>query len=404
MDFAQPPCTSWNTVITRTSQGATDALSVIGYNGDVDKHPACQEIRTYIGGSGKKGSEIRKHFMGAGYGWPQDAVEGALLCLVAGGFVRATKNNQAISVKQITVPQIGMTGFYSEGITVSGIQRIGIRKLISDMGLTNKPGEEAEATVKVLNRLVELATTAGGDPPLPERPSVVSIEQLQSLSGNEQLVTAYERREELLDCFKAWTQARDKIALRLPRWQMLQRLLFHARNLSVANEVDSQITAIKDSRSLLDDPNPVTPLTNKVTATLRAELLAARKRLIEAQEREVKTLEASQEWRSLTETERQRILSQNALGSVPQLNIGTDEELLTTLDATPIASWEDKIAAPSGRVKKVREEAAKLLLPEAIRISPRQATLKSVDEVDAYLATLRAEIVTHIEAGNPVII
>src|SRR6266702_5598817 len=81
----------WITVVTRTSQGATDALSVIGYNGDVDKHPACQEIRTFIGGSGKKGSEIRKHFMGAGYGWPQDAVDGALLCLVAGGFVRATK-------------------------------------------------------------------------------------------------------------------------------------------------------------------------------------------------------------------------------------------------------------------------------------------------------------------------
>src|SRR6266571_2029491 len=48
---------SWNMVITRTSQGATDALSVVGYNGDVDKHPACQEIRTFIGGSGKKGSE-----------------------------------------------------------------------------------------------------------------------------------------------------------------------------------------------------------------------------------------------------------------------------------------------------------------------------------------------------------
>ena len=118
----------------------------------------------------------------------------------------------------------------------------------------------------------------------------------------------------------------------------------------------------------------------------------------------MKTLEASQEWQNLAETERQRILNQNALGSVPQLAIGTDEELLATLDATSIASWEDKIAAPAGRVKKVREEAAKLLSPQSIRIYPRQATLKSVDEVDAYLTTLRAEIIAHIEAGNPVII
>ena len=153
----------------------------------------------------------------------------------------------------------------------------------------------------------------------------------------------------------------------------------------------------------MDDPNPVSPLINKVTAALRAELLTARERLIEAQDREMKSLEASQEWQNLTETDRQRILNRNALGSVPQLNIGTDEELLTTLDITPITSWEDKIAAPAGRVRKVREEAAKLLLPEAIRISPRQATLKSVDEVDAYLTTLRAQIITHIEAGKPVI-
>ena len=75
---------SWNTVINRAIQGATDALSVVGYYGDVDKYPACQEVRTFIGGSGKKGSEIRKHFTGAGYGWPQDAVDGVVLCLVAG--------------------------------------------------------------------------------------------------------------------------------------------------------------------------------------------------------------------------------------------------------------------------------------------------------------------------------
>jgi hypothetical protein len=72
---------SWNTVINRATQGAADALSVVGYNGDVDKYPACQEVRTFIGSSGKKGSEVRKHFMGAGYGWPQEAVDGVLLCV-----------------------------------------------------------------------------------------------------------------------------------------------------------------------------------------------------------------------------------------------------------------------------------------------------------------------------------
>ncbi len=395
---------SWNMVITRTSQGATDALSVVGYNGDVDKHPACQEIRTFIGGSGKKGSEVRKQFMGAGYGWPQDAVDGALLCLVAGGFVRATKNSQTVSVKQITVQQIGITDFYSEGITVSSIQRIGVRGLIASMGLTIKPGEEAEAAVKMLNRLIELSAAAGGNPPLPERPSTASIEQLQSMSGNEQLVAVYERREGLLNCFKTWMQASEKNKQRFSRWQMLNSLLFHARNLPIANEVDPQRSAIINSRTLLDDPDPVSPLINKVAAVLRAELQRERQLLVKIQDQELKTLEASQEWQKLAATERQRLLSQNALGPVPQLTIGTDEELLAALNETPIAAWEDKIAASAGRVKIVREEAAKKLLPEVIHITPPQATLQSVEDVDTYLAKLRAAIMTHIEVGNPVII
>ncbi len=395
---------SWNTVINRAIQGATDALSVVGYTGDVDKYPACQEVRTFIGGSGKKGSEIRKHFMGAGYGWPQEAVDGVVLCLVAGGFVRAAKNSQPINVKQITVQQIGVTDFYSEGITISSSQRIAVRKLFTDMGLTVKPGEEADAIPMVLRRLVELAATAGGNAPLPEHPSIDLIEQLQSISGNEQFVAVHGQRDELLNSFNAWTQARDKIAQRQPGWKMLERLLEYARTLPITDEVTLQVTAIKDSRALLDDPDPVSPLLNKIAAALRAELQKARERLIEAQERELRALEASQEWQSLVEGVRQRMLYQNALGPVPQLSIGTDEELLATLDATPLAAWEDKIAAPPGRVKKVREETAKFISPKVVRIPIPQVTLKSVEEVDAYLAALRAEMIKQIEAGNPVMI
>ncbi len=395
---------SWNTVISRATQGAADALSVVGYNGDVDKYPASQEIRTFIGGSGKKGSEIRKHFMSAGYGWPQEAVDGVLLCLVAGGFVRAAKNSQPVNVKQITVQQIGVTDFYSEGITVSSGQRIVVRKLITEMGLAVNPGEEAEAIPMVLQRLADLAAAAGGEAPLPERPSTDFIEHLQSLSGNEQFVAVYGQRDALLNSYNVWKLARDQIAQRQPVWRMLEHLLKHASTLPVANEVAPQVDAIKDSRTLLDDPDPVSPLLTKVTAALRTELQKARERLNESQEREIKALETSQEWQSLTEANRQRILNQNGLGSIVQLTIGTDEELLATLDSTPLAAWEDKIAASPGRVKKVHEETARSLLPEVVRIPIPQAMLKSAEEADTYLAALRSQIIKHIEAGKPVMI
>src|SRR6266516_468192 len=316
--------------------------------------------------------------------------------------METAKNIQPVNLKQITVQQIGVTVFYSEGITITSSQRIAVRKLITEMGLTVKSGEEAEAITMVLNRLAELAKAAGGDAPLPERPSTDFIEQLQSMSGNEQFVMVYGQRDELLNSFNTWTQARDKIKLRQPQWEMLQKMLFHARNLSVVREVDAQVTAIKESRSLLDDPDPVSPLLHRVATALRGELQKARERLIEAQERELKALTTSKDWQNLAEADRQRMLYQNALGPVSQLKIGTDEELLAALDTTSLAAWEDKIAASPGRVKKVREETAKLLTPKVVRIPIPQVTLQSIEEVDTYLAMMRAEIMKQIEAGNPV--
>jgi hypothetical protein len=279
-----------------------------------------------------------------------------------------------------------------------------VRKLITEMGLTVKSGEEAEAIPVVLNRLVEFASAAGGDAPLPERPSSDFIEHLQSMSGNEQFIAVYGQRDELLNSYNIWIQARDKIVQRLPQWEMLQKLLFHAPNLPVVREIDPQVTAIKDSRSLLVDPDPVTPLLYRVATSLRGELQKARERLIEAQERELKALTTSRDWQNVAETDRQRMLYQNALGPVPLLKIGTDEELLATLDTTSLTAWEDKIAASPGRVKKVREETAKLLTPKVVRIPIPQVTLQSVEEVDAYLTALRIEMMKQIEAGNPIMI
>ena len=53
---------------------------------------------------------------------------------------------------------------------------------------------------------------------------------------------------------------------------------------------------------------------------------------------------------------------------------------------------------------KAREQAAKLLEPKAVRVRPKRTTLHTAEEVDAYLAELRAEIMGHIAADKPVIL
>jgi len=399
----------WDTVLTRAGQGSPDPLAAIGYSGDAEKHPVCAEVRAFIGGAGKRGGEARKHFTGAGYGWPQDAVDAALMALRAGGFLRAVRNGQPLAVKDIAQSQIGVIEFYSEGIAPpTAVQRIAVRKLIADMGLPCAAGEETAAIPRVLERLVALGAEAGGDPPLPARPAaeVDAVQRLQAMGGNEQFIAVYDRREQLLDSFKAWTQARDGIAARRGRWELLARLLRHAESagLPVADGAAREAEAILRQRALLAEPDPVAPLVTALSAALRDAVQAARARLVEARAREVGSLEASEEWGGLSDEERRRIVAANALAPVGDLDIGTDERLLSALDATPLADWDDKLAALPGRVSRAREEAARYRAPQAVRVRPAQATLRTASDVDAYLAALRAEIMGHIEAQRPVIV
>ncbi len=395
---------NWELVVKRARDGAADALAALGYQGDTDKHPTCQEIRSFLGGSGKKGSEILKYFMGANYGWPKDAIDGSLLALMAAGLVRASRNGQALSLKQITQGQIGVIDFYNEGVTVNAGQRLAIRKLLADLGMSPKPGEEGDVLSRALERMAEMAMAAGGEPPLPARPSTANLDPLRLSGGNAQLVAAYECREALLNDWNAWKRAQELITQRQPAWDTLNRLLAHAERLPVTLEVRPQVESIRIGRALLTDPDPVPPLLDALTNALRPALQSARQCLVDMRNREVGALETSAEWQKISEQERRRILSANSLDAVPAINVGTDEALLNTLDEYPLSKWEDLIAALPARVQRAREEAAQLVEPQAVRIKVPSATLRTRPEAEAYINRLTAEIMKEIDAGRPVIL
>ena len=402
--FSLADSPNWELVVKRARDGAADALTALGYQGDTDKHPTCQEIRSFVGGSGEKGNEIIKYFMGSPYGWPKDAIDGSLLALMAAGLVRASRNGQALSLKQITQGQTGVIDFYNEGVTVNAGQRLAIRKLLVDLGMAPKPGEESDVLSRALEGMAEMAMAAGGEPPLPARPSTAILDPLRLSGGNAQLVAAYERRETLLTDWNSWKRAQGLIAQRQPVWDTLNRLLVHADKLPVTAGVRPQVESIRVERALLTDPDPVPPLLDVLTNALRPALQSARQRLVDMRSREVGALEASAEWEKISPQERRRILSANSLDAVPAINVGTDEALLTTLDEYPLSKWEDLIAALPARVQRAREEAAQLVEPQAVRIKIPSATLKTRPEAQDYLDRLGKEIMKEIDAGRPVIL
>ena len=81
---------------TRARGGDVGALSQVGYQGDVTKHPVCRRVLDFIG-AGKKGKDINEYFQGAPFGWPRDAVEGALYIMLVAGNLRATNNGQPVT-------------------------------------------------------------------------------------------------------------------------------------------------------------------------------------------------------------------------------------------------------------------------------------------------------------------
>ncbi len=393
----------WGKVVKRAQEGAADALAALGYTGDVDKYPVCQEIRAFVGGAGRKGIEVRKRFTGPGYGWPQDAVDGALLALTAAGLLRAAQNGQPRAPRQIAQSQIGVMDFYSEGVTVTTGQRIAVRKLLADLGQSAQPGEESAALLPALEGLLRLAQEAGGLPPLPEPPATAGLERLRALGGNEQLAAVYAEREALLQAQQEWSAARARRREREPRWQGLQRLLKHAAGLPAAAEVSPQAAAIQAERTLLAEPDPTAPLIAQLAEALRAALRRSAETLRAAYQEELARLTASPEWR-LTESEARTLLAEQQLAVLPEPRLSTDEELLATLDRTPLAGWETLRAALPARFEAARLEAARRWAPEAVHLMPPPATLRTREEAETYLASLRAEIMQYIDAGTPVII
>ncbi|NLF02862.1 MAG: BREX system P-loop protein BrxC [Anaerolineales bacterium] len=400
----------WATVVKRAGDGAADALSVLGYEGDAAQHPLCKEVLAYLGGVSRAGKEIQDHFTGAGYGWPRDAVDGALLVLLTSGHLEGLdKGHNSVIAKKLPQSSIGVVTFRAVEAPLSLEERIAVRGLLAKLGLVVKPGEEDDGLLRALDAMLALGGKAGGAPPLPALPDLEWLRSLQAESRVDRMRKAFSSQGALLNSHMEWTHLATLAELQRPRWDVLQRLLKHALSLPAAGEVSPAAEAIQAQRSLLADPDPVQPLVTRLVTDLRAALQDARQRLGAEREAQVKTLRADPAWDGLTDDDWRGIFAAHQVGPAPELAIGTEAELLNTLDARPLTWWSDQVDALPARMQAARDHAARLLAERgkavsSVRVTPRPATLSSEAAVDAYLAELRTELLNHIADGKSVLI
>jgi hypothetical protein len=396
---------NWGKVVTKARDGAPDALDAVGHNGEPTAHPVCKEVLAAVSAGGSKGADLHKRFGAAPFGWPKDAVNGAILTLLAAGHVRAAQDGKDLSgPKELPPTQIGKVTLYREDEPPTMGQRLAVRGLLAAAGVPYDAGKEGAQIPALLQLLKDLAGRAGGSPPLPKPPDPSHIDALLSIGGNQLLRTVADEAARLGQDLERWKAADQKREKRDSQWRDLERLLRHAEGLRVASTVAPAVSAIRDARQLLDEPDPTAPLLNVLTDALRIELRQRAEQLTHAQRAAVEELQAWDEWSKLDPSERESLITEAQLVAAPPPDFSTDAALLEALDAVPLSAWQDRISLIPSRRDQARQRAAKQLEPESVNVAPPSAILKTADELDAYLAGLREQVLCHLEAHKTVVI
>ena len=392
----------WSKVIERARRGSDHPLEALDYSGKTEDHPVCSAVLSLVG-SGKRGRDVRTHFSDPPYGWSRDAVDAALISLFGTGHLRATSNGIPLKPGQLDQAKISATDFRVESATIDTRQRLKVRKLFKTAGVDCKPNEETAAASEFLIKLSDLARGAGGEAPLPERPDIGHLLNLQSLAGNEQLVGILNRHDELQKNNEDWIEARDLAEKRLPAYRRLKSLARHAEGLNAAKEVFPQIEAITANRSLLEATDPLPGLTKALADALRAALAEAEKHYSEVFDKESGRLEAAESWQKIAQSECDRILKGLNIAKASKGGTGTEQEVLESVERISLEAWRTRTAALPQLFAEARIQADKLVEPKTHHLKLRSATLRTPEDVRDWAATTEQVLLKQLKQG-PIVV
>lgn len=400
--FQEADSGSWELALKRARDGSDEPFRAVGWDKDSTDHPVSREVLSAVG-RGNRGSEVRKSLQAAPFGWPRDAVDAALVALHRAGVLVATLDNRQLRPGELDQNKVPKTEFRPETTPLGMSEKLAVRGLIMKAGLSARSGDEVPASHAFLQRLMELAEQAGGDPPLPEQPDTMHIQKLLNLSGNERLSSMLSAREQLEANLNDWSAISQQVQKRLPGWQRLERLLERCQGLNEAAAVAEEMAAIRETRALLQGDNPVPELESCLCAALRAQLKQRHAEMDAAHKQAIDTLQADQGWQALSEADQQAILHKVTLVPPKAPALQSTEDLLSELNQRSLDARADAISAVPERVSRALEAAARANTPEARRVNLRPATLSSEQEVRDWLAEQEKKLLEAVGQG-PVII
>jgi len=389
---------AWESALKRARDGADQPFSPVGHQGPIEQHVACKQLLTVIG-AGKVGAEIRKELERAPFGWPRDAVDAALIALHRSQHVTVTLNGVGVAPGQLDQNKISKSEFRVEKTSLSVQDRTALRALYQEAGVKAK-GEELDVKApEFFAALKRIAQEAGGDPPLPTRPGLTDVEDVEKHVGNERLAKLRAMADDLKARLADWKSRAEKIAKRLPPWGTLDSLAAHAAGMAQAQPWIGQRDAILSGRLLVEDPDPVAPVLKSLADLLRQALNAAHAEHEAAYRQAMGTLVADPAWARIAAEDQERIAAGVGLTEPSKPDVSTEASLLAALDDKDLAARHTEAEAIPARVEKARQQAAKLLEPDIQFVTLDPGLLRTEVDVDAWLAGQKKKLMAALEKG-----
>lgn len=402
-DFKDADYKNWPVVITRAKAKDDTPLQAIKWTDEAKAHPVCKAILKAIG-SGAEGRDLHKKFGSPPYGWPQDAVDGALMALHNAGDVSVRYSGEAVSAGSLDQTKIKKAEFRQVTRVISAREKLALCALFQSAGVAAKSSDDLESKSRdFIDAMLGLASHAGGEAPLPPSPDTQGILDLRNHAGNERLGKLLEQESELKKLAKQWRELGELTEKRLPNWKTLDRMLRYASDLPGVEEIQSSADGVRTNRLLLDTSDHVSGLVKKCAELLRASVTTAHATLKNTLDEQMSLLTKSDVWTKLTADQQASVLSSNGITDIAAIKVGNDEELLRTLDSTPLTSWGDKSAAIPGRFSAALAQAGKLLEPKLQRIQLSSNVIKTEDELKAWLQHEGEELSAKLTLG-PIVI
>ena len=238
---------------------------------------------------------------------------------------------------------------------------------------------------------------------MPARPVAVHLDTLRSFGGTEQLAEILKQHDTLAQQAKDWGKLAELAGKRKPAWETLCMLLKHADAMPGADELGKQADAVKSERRLLDTSDPVPDIRKAALGALRTAVTAAHAEYEKTYKEQMAALTASDNWQKLKADQRTPILADEGINELPALTVGSEADLIRTLEQTALAAWKTKTDALPRQFARAAMAAAKLLEPKIQHVHLSSGTLKYEQEVKDWLRATEKNLIEKLKTG-PVVI